>query len=120
MTDFDNALDELAAVQQTVVDALRRAAELGAELELPEVATFEGTPTEVLVQQMLAAASERAAEDRKQVALLLVLVERLQVSVDAGAAAAATVASDLAAAQGRADAVDGAPGEAADAGLKSG
>lgn len=92
---------------------------------LDAAATVNATAAEVLKVQV-EASRLLAVQDREQMTRLLVLVDRLTVKVDAGAVqqermevATGKVADDLEEAHGRADAVDGRPGEASDAASKS-
>lgn len=74
---------------------------------------LETARNELAVQQVL------IAEDRVQIARLIVLVGRLLEGQGRSKDAADLVAANLAASTNRADEAEGEPGAAADAGLRS-
>lgn len=109
--ELNAAWDELQAVEAEVSAALAKAARLAAEVPPEVTQELDETPIEELLRGMIAA-REQADVDRKQVARLIAIVKRLEDG-------AAVVATDLAAAQHRADVAPEDPGAAADASSKS-
>lgn len=122
MTEFDDAWEELQAVQTQVSAALNKAALVANEARdgLPSelIEELAETPIEELLRGMVDA-KEQADADRAQVARLVVLVERLGLAASTAAEGAAIVAGDLAVARGKADATEGEAGAAADEASKS-